>query len=55
MQIGCGCVDGSNKSQHFFFFFRWVLLFQRRKRMNSPSWNDAISSAKLVGEGKTTF
>jgi len=23
--------------------------------MNSPSWNDAISSAELVGESKTTF
>jgi hypothetical protein len=29
------CVDGSNRGQHLFFFFRRVLVFQRRKRMNS--------------------
>jgi hypothetical protein len=33
MWIGFGCVDGSNKGQHF--FFRRVLVFKRRKRMNS--------------------
>ena len=35
MWIGFGCVDGSNRGQHLFFFFRRVLVFQRRKRMNS--------------------
>jgi hypothetical protein len=33
MWIGFSCVDGSNKDQHF--FSRRVLVFQRRKRMNS--------------------
>jgi hypothetical protein len=35
MWIGFDCVDGSNRGQHLFFFFRRVLVFQRRKRMNS--------------------
>jgi hypothetical protein len=35
MWIGFGCVDGFNRGQHLFFFFRRVLVFQRRKRMNS--------------------
>jgi len=33
MWIAFGCIDGSNRGQHF--FFRRVLVFQRRKRMNS--------------------
>jgi len=39
----------------FFSFFRRVLLFQRRKRMNSPPWNDTISSAELVGGGQNNI
>jgi hypothetical protein len=35
MWIGFGYVDGFNRGQYLFFFFRRVLVFQRRKRMNS--------------------
>ena len=43
-----GLDDGSNRGHRFFLFFvQLASSFPRRKRMNSPPWNDAVSLAEM--------